>query len=48
MKITFTLNGMLREVEAAAGKKVLDILKELRVNSVRKGCDEDDNDKNKA
>ncbi len=41
MKITFTLNGIPRELEAPVGKKALDILKELRMKSVRKGCDEE-------
>ena len=41
MKITFTLNGIPQELETAPERKVLDLLKELHINSVRKGCDEE-------
>jgi carbon-monoxide dehydrogenase small subunit len=41
MKITFHLNGKPQEIEVASGKKVLDILKDLRINSVRRGCDDE-------
>jgi len=41
MKITFTLNGIPQEIEVSPKRKVLDILKEFRINSVRRGCDEE-------
>ncbi len=41
MKIHFHLNNVPQELEVAPGKKVLDILKSLHINSVRKGCDEE-------
>jgi len=41
MKIIFKLNGKNIEVDAAPEKKVLYLLKELNINSVRKGCDEE-------
>ncbi|MCD6311023.1 MAG: molybdopterin-dependent oxidoreductase, partial [Elusimicrobia bacterium] len=41
MKIKFNLNGKAVEIEVPAEKKVLYILKDLHINSVRKGCDEE-------
>ncbi|MFH1957168.1 MAG: molybdopterin cofactor-binding domain-containing protein [bacterium] len=41
MKIKFKLNGKNIEIEAAPEKKVLYLLKELHVKSVRRGCDEE-------
>lgn len=41
MNIQFTLNGIPQEIEVSPGKKVLDMLKGLHINSVRRGCDEE-------
>ena len=41
MKIKFNLNGKTVEVDAPVEKKALYILKDLHINSVRKGCDEE-------
>jgi len=41
MKIKFKLNQRTVEIETSPDRKVLDILKELGINSVRKGCDEE-------
>lgn len=41
MKIVFKLNGKDIKINATPEKKVLHILKELNINSVRKGCDEE-------
>ncbi|PID59111.1 molybdopterin-dependent oxidoreductase Mo/Fe-S-binding subunit [candidate division KSB3 bacterium] len=41
MKIAFTLNGTPHTINVSAGQKVLGILKELRIRSVRRGCDEE-------
>ncbi len=41
MKIRFKLNGKQTSVESPPEKKVLEILKELGLNSVRKACDEE-------
>ncbi|MBU3955767.1 molybdopterin-dependent oxidoreductase [bacterium] len=41
MKIKFNLNGKAVEIEAAPEKKALYILKDLHINSVRNGCDEE-------
>ncbi|MFC2061105.1 molybdopterin cofactor-binding domain-containing protein [Elusimicrobiota bacterium] len=41
MNIKFKLNKKTVSVEAEPGRKVIDILKELKINSVRKGCDEE-------
>jgi len=41
MKIKFKLNGKNIEVDAEPEKKVLYLLKDLNINSVRKGCDEE-------
>ena len=41
MKITFTLNGIPQEIEVSPGIKVVDMLKGLHINSVRRGCDEE-------
>lgn len=41
MKIQFSLNEKPQEIEVGAGKKVLDILKDLHIKSVRRGCDEE-------
>ncbi|MEA2081766.1 MAG: molybdopterin cofactor-binding domain-containing protein, partial [Elusimicrobiota bacterium] len=41
MKIKFKLNGKVTETDVPAEKKALYILKDLHINSVRKGCDEE-------
>lgn len=41
MKIRFKLNEKLIVLDVPPEKKVLEILKELKINSVRKGCDEE-------
>jgi len=41
MNIKFKLNGKDIEIDVAPQKKVLEILKSLKINSVRKGCDEE-------
>lgn len=41
MRIQFQLNGKPQALEVSPGKKVLEILKDLHINSVRKGCDEE-------
>ncbi|MBN2407746.1 MAG: molybdopterin-dependent oxidoreductase [Elusimicrobia bacterium] len=41
MLIRFRLNGKNISIDRPVGRKVLPILKELGINSVRKGCDEE-------
>ena len=41
MRIQFQLNGKPQVLDVSPGKKVLEILKDLHINSVRKGCDEE-------
>ncbi len=41
MNIEFVLNGRHVKLDVSPDKKVIDILKELRIKSVRKGCDEE-------
>ncbi len=41
MKVKFNLNNIPTEIEASVGKKVTSILKDLNINSVRQGCDEE-------
>ena len=41
MNIKFKLNGKQTSVDVSPQKKALEILKELNINSVRKGCDEE-------
>ena len=41
MNIKFKLNGKQTSIDAPPQKKALEILKDLNINSVRKGCDEE-------